>query len=48
MIKWLNPVVVGQATRMKLADMGYSARLFLRLLSTLGPKIGRASCRERV
>jgi len=41
MIKWLNPVVVGQATRMKLADMGYSARLFLRLLSTLGPTLRR-------
>ncbi|KGM39804.1 ABC transporter permease [Aquabacterium sp. NJ1] len=41
MIKWLNPVVVGQATRMKLVDMGYSARLFLRLLSTLGATLRR-------
>jgi phospholipid/cholesterol/gamma-HCH transport system permease protein len=41
MIKWLNPVVVGQATRMKLMDMGYGARLFLRLLSTLGATLRR-------
>ena len=41
MINWLNPVYVGRATRGKLADMGYGARLFLRLLSTLGPTLRR-------
>ncbi len=41
MMKWLNPVFVGQATRMKLADMGYGARLFLRLLTTLGATLRR-------
>jgi phospholipid/cholesterol/gamma-HCH transport system permease protein len=41
MIKWLNPVHVGQATRMKLADMGYAARLFLRLMGTLPATLRR-------
>jgi phospholipid/cholesterol/gamma-HCH transport system permease protein len=41
MMKWLNPVHVGQATRAKLADWGYGLRLFLRLLSTLGATLRR-------
>ena len=31
MIKYLHPAEVGRAVRMKLADMGYAARLFLKL-----------------
>ncbi len=41
MINWLNPAYVGHATRSKLADMGYGARLFLRLLATLGATLRR-------
>ena len=36
MMSWLNPSRVGRAVRLKLADLGYGARLFLRLLLSLG------------
>jgi phospholipid/cholesterol/gamma-HCH transport system permease protein len=41
MIKWLNPAVVGQAVRFKLGDMGYGARLFVRMLLMLGTTLRR-------
>jgi phospholipid/cholesterol/gamma-HCH transport system permease protein len=41
MIKWLNPAVVGQAVRFKLGDMGYGARLFVRMLLMLGATLRR-------
>jgi phospholipid/cholesterol/gamma-HCH transport system permease protein len=37
----LNPSDVGFATRSKLADLGYAARLFLRLLMTAGSSFKR-------
>jgi phospholipid/cholesterol/gamma-HCH transport system permease protein len=40
-VSWYKPSDVGYATRRKLADMGYAARLFLRLLSTLGANLRR-------
>ena len=35
-MKWLHPAELGYATRRKLADLGYGARLFARLLATAG------------
>lgn len=35
MIRWLRPSVVGQAVRLKVTDIGYATRLFLKLLGTL-------------
>ena len=40
-MSWFNPSDVGFATRSKLADLGYAARLFLRLLMTAGPSFKR-------
>lgn len=40
-MSWYKPADVGFATRTKLAGMGYAARLFLRLLTTLGPTFRR-------
>lgn len=41
MIKWLQPSAVGQAVRLKIADVGYATRLFLRLVASLGPTLRR-------
>jgi len=41
MMKWLQPTVVGQAVRLKVADLGYATRLFLRLMASLGPTLRR-------
>lgn len=41
MMQWLNPANVGFAVRSKLADLGYAARLFLRLLGLLGATLRR-------
>lgn len=41
MMSWLNPSRVGRAVRLKLADLGYGARLFLRLLLSLGATLKR-------
>jgi phospholipid/cholesterol/gamma-HCH transport system permease protein len=38
---WYKPADVGYAVRRKLDDMGYAARLFLRLLTTLGANLRR-------
>ncbi|MDH5707862.1 MAG: lipid asymmetry maintenance ABC transporter permease subunit MlaE [Hylemonella sp.] len=40
-MSWYKPSDVGYAVRVKLDDMGYSARLFLRLLSTFQPSLRR-------
>ena len=40
-MKWLDPAAVGRATRTQISDMGNGARLFLRLLSLLGPSLKR-------
>ena len=40
-MQWLNPANVGFAVRSKLADMGYGARLFVRLLGLLGATLRR-------
>jgi len=40
-MSWYNPSNIGFATRSKLADMGYGARLFLRLLASAGPAFRR-------
>jgi len=40
-MSWYKPSDVGYATRSKLADMGYAARLFFRLLTTLGGSLRR-------
>lgn len=40
-MSWLKPSEVGFAVRCLLADMGYAARLFLRLLATLAYAIRR-------
>jgi phospholipid/cholesterol/gamma-HCH transport system permease protein len=42
-MSWWNPADLGYATRSKLADMGYGARLFLRLLVLAGPALRRFS-----
>jgi phospholipid/cholesterol/gamma-HCH transport system permease protein len=41
MIRWLQPAYVGQAVRLKVTDIGYATRFFLRLLATLGPTFRR-------
>ena len=41
MMHWLNPANVGFAVRSKLADLGYAARLFVRLLGLLGTTLRR-------
>lgn len=41
MMHWLNPANIGFAVRSKLADLGYGARLFLRLLGLLGATLRR-------
>lgn len=41
MMSWLNPSRVGRAVRLKLNDVGYGARLFLRLLLSLGATLKR-------
>jgi phospholipid/cholesterol/gamma-HCH transport system permease protein len=41
MIRWLHPANVGFATRSKLADWGYGARLFARLVGSFGPAMRR-------
>ena len=38
---WYNTADVGFATRSKLADMGYGARLFWRLLTSIVPTFRR-------
>ena len=40
-MKWLDPAAVGRATRTQISDLGNGARLFLRLLSLLGPSLKR-------
>ncbi len=40
-MSWFKPSDVGFATRSKLADMGYAARLFLRLLKLVGVSFKR-------
>jgi phospholipid/cholesterol/gamma-HCH transport system permease protein len=40
-VTWWRPSDAGLATRMKLADLGLGARLFLRLLSLTGPALRR-------
>ena len=42
-MSWYKPSDVGFATRSKLADMGYGARLFIRLLGLLGSTLRRFS-----
>jgi phospholipid/cholesterol/gamma-HCH transport system permease protein len=42
-MSWYKPADVGFATRRQLGDLGYGARLFIRLLSTLGPCLRRPS-----
>lgn len=41
MMHWLNPAHVGLTVRTKLADLGYAARLFVRLLGLLGATLRR-------
>ena len=40
-MSWLNPSDIGFASRSKLADLGYAARLFLRLLKLAGVSFKR-------
>ncbi len=40
-MSWYKPADVGLATRTHLADLGHGARLFFRLLSTLGASLKR-------
>ena len=40
-MSWFRPADVGFATRKLLADLGYGARLFLRLLGSLGSSLRR-------
>lgn len=40
-MSWYRPADVGLAVRTKLADLGYGARLFLRLLGSLGTVLRR-------
>jgi phospholipid/cholesterol/gamma-HCH transport system permease protein len=40
-MSWYNPSDIGFATRRQLADMGQGARLFVRLLATLGGSLKR-------
>lgn len=49
MMRWYRPSELGYAVRCKLADMGFGARLFLRLLATLGAAFRRpALVRDQV
>lgn len=41
MMRWLSPARVGMSVRSKLADMGYGARLFIKLLGMLGATLRR-------
>jgi phospholipid/cholesterol/gamma-HCH transport system permease protein len=41
MIGWLHPANIGYATRRKLTDFGYGARMLLRLTSGFGPAMRR-------
>ena len=38
---WYKPAELGFAVRCKLADMGFGARLFLRLLASVGATLKR-------
>lgn len=40
-MSWYKPADVGYATRSKMADLGYGARLFFRLLLSVGPTFRR-------
>lgn len=40
-MRWLSPSQVGYEVRRQLGDMGYAARLLLRLLSLVGPTFRR-------
>src|ERR1035437_10092581 len=40
-MSWYKPSDIGWATRGQLANMGYGARLLIRLLMTLGPSLKR-------
>ncbi|HYR26648.1 MAG TPA: lipid asymmetry maintenance ABC transporter permease subunit MlaE [Aquabacterium sp.] len=40
-MKWLQPAHVGRAVRLKVADMGYAARLFYKLVMLLGETLKR-------
>ena len=40
-MSWWNPADVGFATRSKLGDLGFGARLFLRLVMLFGPSFRR-------
>ncbi|RYG07431.1 MAG: ABC transporter permease, partial [Burkholderiales bacterium] len=40
-MSWYNPSDVGFAVRSKLADLGYGARLFMRLVTLVGPTFRR-------
>ena len=40
-MSWLDPAAVGRATRAQISELGNGARLFLRLLSLLGPSLKR-------
>lgn len=40
-MSWYNPSDVGYSARRQLASWGYAARLFLRLLGTMGPAFRR-------
>ncbi len=40
-MSWYNPADIGFATRRQLADLGRGARLFARLMTTLGPSLKR-------
>lgn len=40
-MSWYNPADVGYATRVKLAELGHGARLFLRLVSLFGASMRR-------
>lgn len=40
-MSWYQPSEVGFATRSKLADIGFAARLFVRLLASAGPMLKR-------
>jgi phospholipid/cholesterol/gamma-HCH transport system permease protein len=42
-MRFWHPADIGRAVRLKLADLGRGARLFLRLLALLGPSLRRFS-----
>lgn len=41
MINWRYPAELGQSVRLKVTNVGYATRLFLRLLMSLGPTLKR-------